>query len=153
MDRGNIENTVNGVVRNFFGIEYMKDKINKLEKFELVEFDNNLYLQKFVSGSYKVGTNPHTYGISFYDLEGMEMFVNKLLEIVEEIKNNYMISYGDQFWFVSHDGRVKYDIWFGTDLDIHRMSLNNIFKSREEAEANKDSILSKFEDVKKKYVR
>lgn len=65
------------------------------------------------------------------------------------VKPPYRPREGERYYYVCDNGDISY---YNNDLSVADLSIiafGNCFRSRTEAEANKDKILAKFEEIKK----
>ena len=76
--------------------------------------------------------------------------MNKLLSGTNEVEElPFRPGEGERYYYVCDNGDISY---YNNDFsvaDLSIIALGNCFRTKAEAEANKDRILAKFEEIKK----
>ena len=102
--------------------------------------------------NYKIGFTYPDNMKSFHSsisLKSIREAGNKLIALADELKSRKKFKSGDICFFVCPDGSI-YDSYISTNDGGHlaRIAFGNCFKSREEAEKNKDAVLAKYQDLR-----
>ena len=79
------------------------------------------------------------YNISKNSYERPGMLVNLLTGITTIKRKPWKPKYGEEYWHVTtFDGRIGLNVWCDVWKDINYYKLGNCYRTREEAEANRD---------------
>lgn len=81
------------------------------------------------------------------DTETMKEAGSRLIKLAEELESRKKFRVGDRFFFIDETGVIR-DVRFGgATFDYAVLLAGNAFKTREEAEAHKDEIMTKYQDL------
>ncbi|MBS4461216.1 hypothetical protein JXA27_01365 [Aerococcaceae bacterium zg-B36] len=72
------------------------------------------------------------YNLSQKELAELKVKVAQLEKALEEHSDEW--NDGDTYYFLDSDGDVLIDYWNAIDVDKNRLSIGNVFKTKEEAE-------------------
>lgn len=134
----------------------MKEIIDRILNGDMVNIardDAHYYLSVSKDGDkYKVGFISPYYNINNYqrlDTEQMKEAGKLLIELADELESRKKFKSGDICFFVCPDGSI-YDSFISTNDGgfLARIAIGNCFKSRAEAEAHKDDVLAKYQDLR-----
>ena len=88
-------------------------------------------------------------GSRLMSLETMREAGNKLIELADELESRKRFKEGDKLCFIRPDGEIRAIIFFPSDgYHLGLVMSGNAFKTEAEAEAHKDDVLAKFQDLR-----
>lgn len=132
----------------------MKEQIKKAMSGEEVPFSSFYFRKNVKTLEYEVfGDSIANYRILFDGVDEIRETAKILVQIADEIENASKLSDGDMYFSVFATGEITSHIFRGNWVDSLNMTLGNIYKTREEAEQNKEEMKAKFDEARKKYVR
>ena len=134
----------------------MKEKVDRILNGEVVDIakdDGDYYLNVLKDDNrYKIGFMSSLYNKEYGSCLTVEMIKeagNLLIKLADELESRKKFKSGDICFFVCPDGSI-YDSFISTNDGGHlaRIAIGNCFKSRVEAEANKNAVLAKYQDLR-----
>lgn len=64
-------------------------------------------------------------------LQNLQAEIEKLKQ-AEQNGNQWVPEGGDKYFFIEVDGTVYVDTWWGNSIDVNKLSIGNVFKTKEE---------------------
>ena len=129
------------------------DRILNGEAVDIAKDGGDYYLNVLKDGNkYKIGFMSSLYNKEYGSRLTVEMIKeagNKLIELADELESRKRFKEGDKLCFIRPDGEIRKIIFFPNDAyHCGLLMSGNAFKTIEEAEANKDAILAKYQDLR-----
>lgn len=136
----------------------MREIVDKLLAGETVDIgkDSKYYLslkkEKDFDG-YKIGfVKPDSIdrlGFYYVTTKNIKEAGNKLIALADEMESRKRFKEGDILCFIRPDGEIRKIIFFPNDAyHCGLLMSGNAFKTEAEAEAHKDDVLAKFQDLR-----
>lgn len=134
----------------------MKGKVDKILNGEPVDIAGdgaNYYLSVLqANDKYKVGFVNPNYIMDNYqrlDTKQMKEAGNLLITLADELESRKRLKEGDILCFIRPDGEIRKIIFFPNDAyHCGLLMSGNAFKTEAEAEAHKDDVLAKYQDLR-----
>ena len=92
------------------------------------------------------------WGGQYLSLNDLKLLGDTLLALHKELENRKKIRNGETYFYVSFHGLIFSDTFYNTTLDLSRLLSGNAFKTREDAEAARESILLKLRKVREQLI-
>lgn len=136
----------------------MKEMVNRILNGEDVDIagdraDYFLTVSQY-GENYKIGFTYPDNMKSFHSsisLKSMREAGNLLIDLAEELESRTKFRDGDYLYFVRPNKDIFYVVFStSSSFDLSLLAMGNAFKSREEAEAHKEEILAKYQELKDK---
>lgn len=129
------------------------DRILNGEAVDIAENGATFYLSvSKYDDKYKVGFVSPNYVEEYFtclNTKTMRDAGNKLIELADELVSRKRFKEGDKLCFIRPDGKIRKIIFFPNDAyHCGLLMSGNAFKTEAEAEAHKDDVLAKYQDLR-----
>ena len=136
----------------------MKEIVDRILAGSVVDIakdGGDYYLNVLKDGNkYKIGFMSSLHNKEYGSRLTVEMIKeagNLLIKLADELENRKRFKDGDEYFVVCPSGEI-YSLIFSQKYAAHfaLLAMGNAFKTREEAEAHKDKIMAKYQELRDK---
>ena len=140
------------------GRKKMKDKVDRILNGETVDITGDgadYYLSVLQDNDkYKIGFVNPNYVIDSYQRLGtkqMKEAGNLLIELANELESRRKFKAGDSVYYIRQDEEIRHIVFSLNNAYHYGLVMSgNAFKTKSEAEAHKDEVLAKYQELRDK---